>query len=383
MRTLRITGLILKSTLQRMRALVAASAVAGILLGAVLIILVSVVFSFDSPIQLGYIDNDTSAVSADFERYLTQDLGVELVTGEEGSLQSQLVDKKISAIVEVPAGFEQALLTDTSSALLVTYMDDYANRAFLQSYFEAYTSSVQVLAAYAQGDASSLKALIAEARSAQASVTTLQLDEQLVLRRDSSDIFVTLFGFFVMISALITVGMANIVFEDRANRTYQRVQVSGVSAASYVIGVCAAGFIAAIIMVLIYMVFCLANGLGDFIAVGPILVMSLLFTLFCVGFALVVGLISKTRMACLWLILSVSTIFCLLGGAYFPIEYAPQTLQQFAHITPQFWLVDGVRQLAAGNADAWLLSSGILSLFALLCFLVAGIRFASRQATSL
>ena len=380
---MRTTWLIFVNSLQRMRVLVAGSFTAGILLGVVLLVTTHLLPGLETPIRLGYTDKDGSAVSADFRLYLTENLGMELIEGDEAWLEGELVNKKVSALVEVPAGFEQALLRDTKGALLVTYMGDYANRAFLQSYFESYVGSVQVLAASAQDDASKLRGLLAEAKADQAPLSTVRLDEQLEHRERDWDMFVLLYGFFVMISSLLIIGMASVVLDDRQNNTFQRVQVSGVNAVSYVVGVCAAGFLVAIVMVLIFILVCLQQGLGVNIPLGPILFMSLLYALFCVSFALVCALLCKSQLSCGWLILAISTIFCLLGGAYFPIEYSPYALQQLAHITPQFWLMDGVRQIAAGNSDAWVLSSGILALFSLLCFLVAGIRFASSSSKAM
>jgi ABC-2 type transport system permease protein len=372
--------LILVSSLQRMKALVLASFFAGLLLGLILIIVTNQFTGFDTPVRIGYLDNDSSAVSKDLENYLTESLGMELVRGDVSELESELVDKKISAIIEVPSGFEKALLKNTDRALLVTHMDDYANRALLQSYLESYTASVQILANYSSGDAAQFKSLLLDVQKEQPTIKIVKLDEQLLKWEQDWELFILLFGFFVMISALVTVGVATTVFEDRVNRTFQRVQASGVVAASYVFGVCAAGFIAAFIMVVVFVTFCALKGLVMSANLIPILLLSLLFVLFSVAFALVCGLLCKSRNSCYWLILAVSTIFCLLGGAYFPITYAPQILQQVARITPQFWLVDGIRNMAAGQSDAWILPACILSLFSLLCFLVAGIRFASRQS---
>jgi len=377
---MRTTWLIFVNSLQRMRALVAASIFAGIMLGIVMLAAAHLMPDANTPIRLGYLDYDNSSLSQDFQQYLTESLGMELIEGDQAWLEGELVDKKVSALVEVPVGFEQALLKDTDGALLVTYMDDYANRAFLQTYFEGYVGSVQVLATSAQGDTGKLKELLTEAKAAQAPLFKVSLSEQLVKQERDWTMVELLLGFFVMISSLIIIGMANVVLEDRKNHTFQRVQVSGVNAVSYIIGVCAAGFIVAAIMVIIFILFCLLQGLGANINVGPILLMSLLFALFCVSFALVSALLCNSQVSSGWLILAVSTIFCLLGGAYFPIEYSPYVLQQLAHITPQFWLMDGVRQIAAGNSDAWIISSCVLGLFSLLCFLVSGIRFASRQS---
>jgi hypothetical protein len=53
-----------------------------------------------------------------------------------------------------------------------------------------------------------------------------------------------------------------------------------------------------------------------------------------------------------------------------------------AHITPQFWLVDALYRIHDGVADAWILSAGILALFSVLFFLVAGVQFDSKSRSA-
>lgn len=380
MKSLYTFWLIFTSSLRRMRLLFAASLAAGILLGVILVVLVAVLPNMDSTVRIGFIDDDTSAVSTDLQHYLTYDLGMVLVSGDESDLQAQLVDKGISAIVEVPAGFQKDLLAGSDNALLVTYMGDYENRAFIQSYLENYTGSLQILAQAAQGSQAQMRTLLDQAQKAQTPLTSVGLDAQQVKRQNAQEAFSILFGFFLILGSLISVGVVNVVFDDRTNHTYERVQVAGVGSGAYVVGVCAAGFVAAIIMVVTFMLFCLQQGMAAYLPLFPIMLMCLLFTLFLVGFALICGLFSRSRMTGFWIILAFSTVCCMLGGAYFPISYAPQVLQQIAHITPHFWLVDGVQQVINGGSGAWVLPSGILALFALLSFLVAGIRYASRQS---
>jgi ABC-2 type transport system permease protein len=185
-----------------------------------------------------------------------------------------------------------------------------------------------------------------------------------------------------MLSLLITVGVANILHDDGIAGTYRRMRASNVTAPSYVGGVCAAGFMAALLMVVVHFVYLLLIGKGAHLSLGPTFVLCLLFGLFEVGFALVCGLLIKTRMGILWAIISISTPLTLLGGAFFPIDTAPAFMQQLAHISPMFWFMKAVEGLRDGDGEAWLVSAAILALFALLCYLVAGVRFATRSRST-
>lgn len=379
---MRKTGLIFLNSLQRMRLVLAISIAVGILLCVFTALFASIAPGVNAGISLGYIDNDNSVVSKDFERYATEHLGIKLVKGDIDYLNNELVEKHISAIVEVPSGFGNAVLKGSKSALLATYMDDYANKVFLQAYFESYTNSVDILAASAQGDANKLEVLLEAAQTEAAPVYTTSLDESQEQRYASWTAFIVGSGFFLFIAALLVLVLATIIYEDRVNHTFQRVQATNVNSFSYVVGVCAAGFVSIVAMAAVFLAYCALSDLGEMVPLGPVAVLCVLFVLLCVAFALVCGLFFQSRSAILWSTIAISTLFSMLGGAWFSISYAPELLQQLAHLTPQFWFIDALYQMQDGVMDAWIGSAGILALFSLLCFLIAGVQFASKSRSA-
>jgi ABC-2 type transport system permease protein len=144
-------------------------------------------------------------------------------------------------------------------------------------------------------------------------------------------------------------------------------------------GICVAGFIAALLMVLVFFGYLLIIGKGATLPLGQTLALSLLFGLVIVALALVCGLLIDNRMGVFWAIVVISTVSSLLGGAFFPVEYAPDFMQQLARVTPAFWFVGAFDGILANDTGSFLASAGVLSLFALLGFLVAAVRFASRS----
>jgi ABC-2 type transport system permease protein len=184
-----------------------------------------------------------------------------------------------------------------------------------------------------------------------------------------------------MIGSLLAIGMANVLYEDRVNGTFQRVRASSVSAPSYVAGVCGAGFVAVLLMVVVFFAYLLFMGDGAVLSLASALVPCLLAGLFAIAFALVCGLLFKSRNAIYFTVIAASTILCLFGGAFFPIDTAPQFMQQLAHISPAFWFTAAMEGLYAGDAVAWLFATGVLALFSLLCFLIAGVNFAGKRSS--
>ena len=107
---MRKSWLVFVNSLQRMRALALISLLVGAMLSVLFMTFANLMPTFASPPKLGYTDYDNSAVSADFKRYATERLGMELVEGDADFLASELVDKRLSALVEIPQGFGAAVL---------------------------------------------------------------------------------------------------------------------------------------------------------------------------------------------------------------------------------------------------------------------------------
>jgi ABC-2 type transport system permease protein len=364
-----------------MRAVLVGSAAVGAALCVLFVLFGGLAsgISPSAPIHVGYIDNDRSAVSADLKRYATEHLGLTIVEGESRFLETELVEKRVSAIVEVPAGFGRAVLKGDESALLTTFMDDYANRVFLEAYLKGYAESLTILAAAAQGDEARFERMLSDVEAQSAEVTSVPLTVEGAQEATDREIFRVVMGFFLIVATMLALGMANLLYDDRANGTYRRVKASNVHTLSYVGGICVAGFVAALLMVLVFFGFLLVVGKGATLPLGQTLALCLLFCLFIVSLALVCGLLLNNRMAVFWALVVASTVFSLLGGAFFPVEYSPGFMQQLAHISPVFWFMEAFNGLLDGDTGGVPASVGILALFALLGFLVAGVRFASRE----
>jgi ABC-2 type transport system permease protein len=359
--------------------ILAVSAAIGVVLCVLFVQFVGIAPALSGSVSIGYLDHDNSAVSADFERYATERLGMTLVEGDSRFLETELIEKRVSAIVEVPAGFGEAVVEESESALLTTFMDDYANRVFFNAYLEGYTDSLTILAAAAQGDGARLEEMLeaADERTIEVRSVPLEIEgAQAVLDRT---VFGVVVGFFLIIATMLALGMANLLYDDRVNGTYRRVKASNVHTLSYVSGICVAGFIAALLMVVVLFGFLFLIGKGATLPLAQTMILCLLFALFVVSLALVCGLLINSRIAIFWALVIASTIFSLLGGAFFPVEYSPGFMQQLAHISPVFWFMEAFNGLLDGDTSGSLLSAAVLALFALLGFLVAAVRFASRE----
>jgi ABC-2 type transport system permease protein len=384
---IRKTGLVFVNALGRMRSLLIASLLVGAVLCVLYTLFAGLAPSLSGPIMIGLIDKDDSAVSRDFQRYAREHLAMDFLIADEATLQSELVEKHIAAIIEIPAGFEAALVAgaDTvsggeSAAFVVTYMDNYVNRVFLESYLEQYAASLDILAQGAGGDQVVFERMLSEAERVTVAVTIHELTSDLQASELKWTSFMIMIGFYLMISSLVTIGMAFVLNDDRHRGTFDRLRACDLPTLSYVLGTCGAGFIPAVLMTAVFLGFCAVAGVGEVVPLATVLVFCLVFGLYTVTFALLCGIVLKSHNAIQWATITASTILCLLGGAFYPLDYAPAIMQQLAHISPMYWVSDALAQLQAGaDLAACLPNLGVLALFATLCALIAAVRFAGRH----
>ncbi|GHT79396.1 hypothetical protein FACS1894104_4030 [Actinomycetota bacterium] len=389
--------LVFSNSLRRMLSFNAAALACGILLVVLYPVFVGVFTGANgiSAISIGFNDADNSVASQAVEQYCTDTLGLDLEqSNNQSHLDSLLLNKDISVVVEVPQGFEQALLEGAPLPLKVTFMQDYENQAFLSGYLNSYTSSLQQLAYGAQGSAASFEELIAAASNQVVPLTTIVQDSQQSQRETQLAIRDVLLGFFLMFSFLLGIGLARLMAEDRQQKTYARIKLTSVRSISYIAGLCLAGLVSSIGLLLPLLLFWQIQGLGALFHVAWLAVLGILYMLFVIGISLIVGLFFNTQSAMVTVMVAFDTLLCMLGGAYWPVNIMPDIMQQIAHFTPPYWFMEAVNSLDAANLNTsqlWvgaastasentlLFSVIILSLFALLCYLVAAIRFALRE----
>jgi ABC-2 type transport system permease protein len=283
------------------------------------------------------------------------------------------------------------LLAGEELPLNLTFMQDYENQAFLSGYLTSYTDAMRVLAGEAGGSASRFKEFIEGTNANAAPVDTITQSSDISDREIELDVRDTILSFFLLFSFIIGVGFARLLAEDRKNHTYARVKITGVRSVSYVSGLCLAGLASSLLMLLPVLIFWQVGGSGALLHVPEIAGLGILYMLFVIGFALVIGMFFNSSNAMVAALVAAATIINMLGGAFFPANMMPHFMQQIAHFMPPYWFMEAISSLnAAGESrhqwmptivadNIMLFSVIIIGAFAVLCYVAAGIRFAKRR----
>jgi ABC-2 type transport system permease protein len=370
-------------TLRRSKALALTAFLCSVALCFFFNMLIKMSDSYYDGIPIGLYDADNSVLSADFRTYLSEELGMRvLLSGSYDELKTELVERHIAGIAEVPEGFEELLLAGNAAPLLITFLDDYANSVFVKSYLDGYMRSVSLLASASQGDGTRFHSMLSGTRDNSVGLSVTSADLESRRYETVHEGFVRTLGFFFMVSFLLAFGISNMLSDDRESGTVQRIQVSSATAAQYILGLCLVGLLISVILASVVLCYMYLSAPLISIPFLSAALICLAFSLVVVGLALVCGLYLKSKNAILAAIIGISTIFSLLGGSYFPIDSSPELLQRLARVTPQFWAIDALSGLRFDADYNWGFNLAILCLFALLLFILSGIRFASNRSSA-
>lgn len=333
--------------------------------------------------SIGIIDSDKSTLSKDFKKYLTEKLYyniVEDLTYDE--LSMELIDKNISVIMEIPEGFYQEFSTGKSKKLIVTSLEDFENAAFLEAYMNNYLNSISILAAGANHNPEVFDDLLAEYALKEGTITQ---EAALVINRAElagKEGFINSAGFYLMFIFAIGVLLSFMIIDDRLTGTLSRIQITPVKPFQYIIGSGIFGLLLCLIQISLYCGYISLMEVQTGVPMGVIYLMMGLFSVFTICFSISISLALKTKGSITSVIIGFSNVGCIVGGAYFPLDFAPKSLQQLARIFPQYWFMDAFRSFQKDvNANIYP-NIIILALFALLSLLAGAVLFSQNYKNS-
>lgn len=319
-------------------------------------------------ISVGIIDNDKSALSENLVDYLENTLGFYVVKEKLYEDQANfLIDKKISAIIEIPNDFYAGAANADINVPVITTLDDYENAAFIEVYMNSYMQGVQVMSDAAGGD----ETLFSQMLSSQAGLNEIKIVEFKQERLDVHTAFVFAEGFMLMVMTGLMFFVSWFVMTDKNDGAYYRITASPVRPVEYIVGMAVFGILCGTLANLILTLYIYLQ--QDEIVVPFAITFGggELFVLFSVGLSVMMALIIKSNMTLMTVGIGYTVLGCMLGGAWFPIADNLGMVGNVAKIFPQYWFMDMLR--GASSDYNYLLPLCILALFALLIYLISAV----------
>lgn len=326
-------------------------------------------------IKLGFIDNDGSAASTGLARYLEEDLGIALVLSDSvDMMNTELVEKRISGLIEVPDGFEASLLSGRPAPAELTFMDDYANAAFTRGYIDSYMQSIGAMSVVVEGDAAAYGKLLADAQKERVPVETIEKDTGLQKEQADKTGYRLMLSNFMMIGFIMTISIALMLFTDRMEGTYRRIKAGRVTSFQYVSSIAAIGVLLMLLLGVPSLILYSLSGADPGVPTAATAGVLGAFSLFAIAFGVFVGVMMPSFGSILAVTVAAGTIMPMLGGAWFPIDLAPEFMRTLGRGMPHYWVFEAVGswQTGEGSPAGPML---IVLLTAALFFILAGVRF--------
>ncbi len=350
---------------------------------AVVIILFINSFSNDTyntdRIHVGFIDYDKTVLSEDLKGYLTDDLEFDLVEDTYENLSSQLILREISVIIEVPKGFCSSAAEGNPMNISLTAMNDFENKVFTSAYLESYMGGVNTMSNCAAGDEDEFINILNKKKDMSVDIVVDESYGVDNIEEIQQNAFENFLGMFLFLALAACMFISLTVFDDRMSGTYNRIKLSPIRSIQYIIGITLFGILQLMLMVVVVCAYIKITGLFIGMSLGLLFLLMTLISIFLVGFSLVVALLCNSKMAIMTIIVGFSTISCMLGGAFFPIEKASDTLQNVAKITPHYWFMSVIRNYQAAEKINVANNIIVLILFTVLIYLIGAVLFTQKK----
>lgn len=339
----------------------------------------------DPRLPVGVIDHDQSAFSAAYLDLLAGSETVRMVPDEEAdetSLRAAVADGDLAGAVFIPAGFE-AQLREGTTAQLTVVTDDAApsvdisvRNALLTAYSQLYNATLaaslseeayrQLAAAdaeaysdtyFEEGLTLALKAWDYPPVKTVNTYTGAESEEENQAIDDNAFIH-TSPGMMAQFAIAGLIGAAEVLVTERRSRALARMLTTGISRFGILLGHYLAMVVLILVQLLVLAVFGqLFLGLNYFAQPLATLLILLSGAMANAALGLLIGSLAKTSETAIVFAMIPMFVFSGLGGAWFPLEFAGETVQAISRFTPVAWMMEGLKDILGrglGMEAAWL-----------------------------
>ena len=335
------------------------------------------VFSVNDKIDIALTDNDKSELSAMLKSYLSDRINMNIIEDGKEKFNDKLINRDVSAIIEIPQGFEKNVIGGKDVKIKSTTLDDYENGAYISVYIEGFMRSVNIAAGAAKGDAE----LFSRIMNSDAADTKLTKENAVTSDREDEYVsagFKFSEGFMIMLVTAIGIFITLAVMEDRQYGTYSRMAVSSVTGVQYIVGTLGASVLISFTALVILPLYLLITGARMTAGYPLVFAAVVIYSLFNSALSIMLAQLISSKQALATLSGCITSIGALLGGAWFPIDETAGMLKYLSYITPQYWYIG----FMSGEAEQPVINICVLILYTLLIMLASAALFGRKSVVS-
>ncbi|MBP3921814.1 MAG: ABC transporter permease [Ruminiclostridium sp.] len=330
-------------------------------------------FMADEKIDIAVIDSDKSELSECIKNYFNEKVNMNIA--EEATIEKyndMLINTDISAIIEIPEGFQQSILDGNIKKITSTTLDDYENAAYVSVYIDGFMRSAETASVAAKGDKDALLKILSTEDGAALTTESAVVSSREAVYVQAGYYFSS--GFLTMLVYGVGIFVTLAVMDDKTYGTYNRMRASSVTGMQYIIGTSMASSISSLLVMLPVLLFLIISGAEITFNIPYVLVANILFALISTALAIFIALLVNEKSTIFMLSGCIAGLGSILGGAFFPITESAGPLKYLSMLTPQFWFTD----LVGGSTANPLINITVLALYTVLLFLASAVIFSKR-----
>ncbi len=331
--------------------------------------------------EIALVEHEDTIFSQKLARYLEDQLGMKVtVTYEYENYTQDLLDRELSAIIELEAGYySHSIENQKAQELEITTIDNYANEAYLKSYLNAYLQSMDLIFQSTEGNQELADQIISDLNYSQ--VKVVGADESIRERSANYIGFTLATGFYLNFMWIIGMFLALFVVSDRLDGTFLRIQGTPIKGFQYMLGTVSYYIMAGLLVPISYIGVLKVRGIDVGVDYWIVALLFIIINIFVIGISTIFALLIRSKIGVVVGTYSFGAVLAILGGAYFDLTGITGSLERIYRLTPTYWFMDCIRSSQSNSNFKPTLNLLILSLSAILSLLIAGVLY-NRQMES-
>lgn len=315
------------------------------ILPMVFIILIMGFTTGGGQINVGVVDQDQTKLSARLIEHVKETNNVRMIP--ESRIKKLLTESSVDYVMVIPKNFASDIIQGKATQIK-GYSIQESNVALPAKYsINNFLSSAKNIGIAANG-------------SEQAFYKGLSAYEQgsfsTVLKRvknndNKGDRTLTALGFLIMSMLFIGNNCAQMILEDKTDKTFYRIFAGPITPRNYMLQNIAS-FLTAMVLQLAIILTIMKTAFHGYFGTSILNIFGLyvIFGMFCVALGVGIMSFSKTSRQAGTLNTFITVPMCMLGGCFWPASFMPDLLQKISNLMPTTWVLRASRKIIEGGS---------------------------------
>ncbi|MDB5052526.1 MAG: ABC-type multidrug transport system, permease component [Bacilli bacterium] len=324
-------------------------------------------------VNIGIADKDQSALSTGMIDAMSKENKFKMTVVAEKDKDKKLTSGELDSILIIPSGFSDSIYNNSSNPIDIISIKGEEATVWIKNYANIYVQNLLDIAKAAEGKKEVFQRIYDPFHKNPLSLKENRVQNQAKSKGLTSQSI----GFLIMFILFGAGNVAQLILNEKKNRTYYRICTAPTNAKTYLAGNVLANL--AIIIIQITVILLLITqvfNIQTYVAFYQLFLLLACFGLVATGLGLLIVAFSGNSDQVRNLQMLIIVPSSLLSGCLFPVDAMPKAVQQIADFLPQRWVMKAIESLQEGNHfDQIFIHLVLILSFALTFFVLAAYRF--------